>query len=172
MLLTGMVVSLMAAGPALACSGAGKTPSQLTVSEARESVLCLLNQRRKHNGLQKLGTNARLGRAAQRHSISMDAGNFFDHEAPSGSDPISRIQQSGYLSGATTWAVGENIRWGSGSLGTPRVAVDEWMRSPSHREIMLSRRYRQVGIGVAIGSPESGGDSDAAIYTADFGYRQ
>jgi hypothetical protein len=37
---------------------------------------------------------------------------------------------------------------------------------------MLSRRYRQVGIGVALGSPGGGHEDDAAIYTADFGFRK
>ncbi len=52
------------------------------------------------------------------------------------------------------------------------MAVEEWMRSPSHRVTMLSRRYRQVGIGVAIGSPDGNRENDAAIYTTDFGYRK
>lgn len=167
-----VVAMLVAAAPALGCAGAGKTPSQLTVKEARSSVTCLINKRRKHNGLRKVTLDVRLVRAAQRHSTAMDRQNFFDHDSPGGSDPISRIQRSGYLSGASSWAVGENIRWGSGSLGTPRVAVREWMNSPSHRHIMLSGRYRHVGVGVAIGSPGGGHENDAAIYTADFGFRK
>jgi uncharacterized protein YkwD len=166
-------ISILAtAAPAMACPDADKRPSQLTVDAARESVVCLMNQRRRNNGLEKLVVNVKLQRAATGHSRSMDAGNYFDHNSPNGSDPISRIQDTGYLAGARSWAIGENIRWGSGGLGTPRVAVQEWMNSSSHREIMLSRRYRQVGIGVAIGSPVGGPGNDAAIYTADFGFRR
>ena len=165
-----LAILLTAAATALACPGANRTPAQLTVKEARASVVCLINQRRKHNGLRKVRVDDRLGRAAQRHSRSMDAYNFFDHESPGGGDPVSRIQATGYLAGARAWGVGENIRWGSGGLGTPRVAVAEWMASPSHRHVMLSGRYREIGIGVAIGSPEGGHESDAAIYTADFGF--
>lgn len=167
--LVGSALLAAAAAPALACPGANKTPAQLTVKQARASVTCLINQRRRHNGLRKVRVDTRLVRAAQRHSRSMDAANFFDHESPSGSDPISRIQATGYMAGARSWAVGENIRWGSGGLGTPRVAVDEWMASPSHRHIMLNGAYREIGIGVAIGSPVGPGN-DAAIYTADFGF--
>ena len=36
---------------------------------------------------------------------------------------------------------------------------------------MLSPRFRQVGVGVAKGAPTPG-VADAAIYTADFGYRR
>lgn len=68
---------------------------------------------------------------------------------------------------------GENLIWGTGSRATPRSAVNAWMKSPPHRRTMLERRYRQVGVGVALGAPE--GDAPrilggAAIYTADFGY--
>jgi uncharacterized protein YkwD len=168
--LIGSAILIATAAPALACPGANRTPAQLTVKEARASVVCLINQRRKHNGLRKVRPDRRLERAAQRHSRSMDAYNFFDHESPGGSDPVSRIQATGYLAGARSWAVGENIRWGSGGLGTPRVAVEEWMASSSHRRVMLSGRYREIGIGVAIGSPVGGPGNDAAIYTADFGF--
>lgn len=45
------------------------------------------------------------------------------------------------------------------------------MGSPSHRRTMLDRRYREVGIGVAFGSPVSRKDHNTAIYTTEFGYR-
>lgn len=166
------VTAMIVAAPALACPDANQVPAQLTVKEARASVVCLINMRRKAHRLAKLSVSKPLMRAAQRHSNAMDVGNFFDHESPGGSDPLSRIQDTGYLAGAGNWGVAENIRWGSGRLGTPKVAVDEWMASPSHRQIMLTGRYRQVGIGVAIGSPVGSHENDAAIYTADFGYRK
>lgn len=165
------MATLAVAAPASACPNADISPSQLTVREARDSTVCLMNQRRRHNGLSKLTVSTRLERAAQGHSKSMDAANYFDHDSPNGSDPISRIRATGYMAGASSWAIGENIRWGSGGLGTPRVAVQEWMNSADHREIMLSPRYRQVGLGVSIGSPVGSYENDAAIYTADFGFR-
>jgi uncharacterized protein YkwD len=102
----------------------------------------------------------------------MDAANFFSHNSPNGASPLTRIRSTGYLAGASAWGVGENLRWGSGGLGTPRVAISSWMQSPPHRATMLSGRYRQVGIGVAFGSPDGGTSGDAAIYTANFGYRK
>jgi uncharacterized protein YkwD len=167
------VGAIALAGPASAqaCEGADLAPSELDSYTAQDAVLCLMNQARKKNGLGKLRWDGRLERAAQSHSNAMDSGNFFSHSGQGGSSPASRIQRTGFMSGARSWGIAENIRWGSGDLGTPRMAVVAWMRSAPHRAAMLSRSYRLAGVGVAIGSP-SGDGSDAAIYTADFGYRR
>ncbi len=159
------------AASAHACPNEGKQPAQLTVKEARGAILCLINQRRAVNGMGMLRSDKRLARAAQGHSSSMDQQNFFSHTSPGGSSPQGRIQSSGYIAGASSWGVAENIRWGSRGHGSPKAAVSRWMASPSHRTAILSRRYRQIGVGVAMGSPTSGGKSNAAIYTTTFGYR-
>lgn len=101
----------------------------------------------------------------------MNADDFFAHESPGGGSPLERIKEAGYLDGASAWGIAENIRWGADGDATPKVAVRRWMNSSSHREAMLNRRFRHIGIGVAIGSP-MGPDPNGAIYTADFGYRK
>ena len=112
-----------------------------------------------------------LERAAQRHSKSMDERNYFSHVGPGGSSPQSRIQSTGYMSGASAWGIAENIRWGRAGRGSPKAAVAAWMNSAAHRSALLSGRYEHVGVGVAIGSPTGGGENNTAIYTATFGYR-
>jgi uncharacterized protein YkwD len=168
-----MLASVLLAAPAAAraCPNKGATPPELTVEIARDAVLCLMNKERKRHGTSKLRSNARLEQAAHSHSAAMDQGNFFGHYAPDGSSPRSRIQNTGYSSGASAWGIAENILWGGGGQASPRRTVARWMASGAHRRAMLSKRYRQVGIGVAIGSP-AGSGADAAIYTADFGYRK
>ena len=142
------------------------------MNEARATIVCLINEMRSKTGVRQVGSDGRLDRAAQRHSKAMNAANFFSHSSPNGSSPLTRIRRSGYLAGASAWGIGENLRWGSGGHGSPRVAVNAWMQSPAHRSTMLDGRYRQVGIGVAFGSPMGGGGGDSAIYTANFGYRK
>jgi uncharacterized protein YkwD len=164
-------LALAAAAPARACPGDGLSPAELSPKQARESVLCLINQRRDDAGVPLLNEDHRLERAAQRHSSSMDSRNFFSHSSPGGGSPLSRVRGAGYLSGAASWGVAENIRWGRAGRGSPKVAVAKWMASPSHRSSMLSGSYRHVGVGVAIGSPAGRGERNAAIYTVDFGYR-
>ena len=43
-----------------------------------------------------------------------------------------------------------------------------WLRSPTHRRVLLSARYRRVGIGIARGTPAEP-DGPGVTYTADFG---
>jgi uncharacterized protein YkwD len=169
-----LAVALAVACPAAAsaCERDGAEPSELTVKEARAAVLCLVNERRRANGLARLRDESRLERAAQRHSNSMDESNFFSHNGPGGSSPLSRIRSTGYISGASSWAIAENIRWGSGSRGSAKAAVASWMNSASHRSALLENSYRHIGIGVALGSPTGGGEGNTAIYTTTFGYRR
>jgi uncharacterized protein YkwD len=47
-----------------------------------------------------------------------------------------------------------------------------WMHSPGHRANILSRTFKEIGIGIARGAPESGQGGDAATYTTDFGFRR
>lgn len=168
--LAGAILAAPAAAEA-ACPNAGAGPSELTPAEAAGSVICLMNERRRAAGVRPLRSDERLARAARRHSNAMDAANFFSHSSPSGSSPVGRIRSTGYLAGASSWAIAENLHWGSGGPATPKATVTSWMSSPSHRASMLSPRFRQVGVGVAKGAPTPG-VAGAAIYTADFGYRR
>jgi uncharacterized protein YkwD len=93
---------------------------------------------------------------------------FFSHTSLDGTDFVTRIRQSGYLSGARSWSVGENIAWGSGGRSTPRSIGSAWMDSPPHRANILSSSYRAIGIGIALGTPSGG---SGATYTTDFGRR-
>jgi uncharacterized protein YkwD len=154
------------ASAAATCLNEGQTPSAMTEQMGRDAILCLINERRAENGLGPLTEEHRLEVAAQGHSVSMNRRNFFAH-----GDFQGRIARTGYLAGASSWAIGENLRWGSGGLGSPKSAVSAWMASAGHRREILSGRYRDIGIGVAMGSPMRGQGGNSAIYTADFGFR-
>ena len=53
--------------------------------------------------------------------------------------------------------------------GTPQVVFKAWMHSSSHRQVILARRWRDVGIGCDRGSFK--GMSGVVMYTIDFGRR-
>jgi uncharacterized protein YkwD len=151
------------------CPNSSASPYQLSNADGRSAVYCLLNEQRSANGLPPLTINASLGTAAQHHSRTMNARNFFGHIGDG--SPVSRTRRAGYMKGASSWGVGEDLVWGRGAIGTPAYAVSSWMASPVHRAEILAAPYREVGIGFALGSPMPG-KRTGAIYTADFGFRR
>jgi uncharacterized protein YkwD len=155
---------------ASACRGVARGPARLSVDDARRAVACLINRRRLHHGLHRLRVSIPLDVAAQAHSDAMATGNFYSHEGDG--TPASRAQAAGYISGARAWEIGENLDWGSGKAASPRAIVVDWMRSPEHRSVMLTGSFRQIGVGVTDGSPMSPDVQNAAMFTADFGFRK
>jgi Uncharacterized protein with SCP/PR1 domains len=170
---TAVVLALVAlfsilASQASACNGANLKPTRQSTAKARAAVTCLLNQQRRHHHLQSVHGNPALLTAAQTHTNAMVSQNFFSHEGDG--TPASRAANAGYVAGASAWGVGEALEWGIKKGATPRAIVRGWMRSPEHRAIVLTRRFREVGVGVADGSP-MGADQGAETFTALFGFR-
>jgi len=162
-----------AASAAAPCPGADLTPTSENVSEIRTATLCLLNRERTRRGLKRLAESPSLRKTAQRYSQTMVTQNFFDHVSPGGSTLLSRVKTStAYLQNVSSWALGENIAWGTGELATPAETMKGWMESAGHRHNILNRRFRHVGIGIALGAPVDAQGMPAATYTTDFGYRQ
>jgi uncharacterized protein YkwD len=155
-----------------ACSGADAMPSDANGAKVRKATLCLLNKQRRAHGLSSLRGNGKLRGAATDYSKLMVRLSFFSHVSPTGSTLQSRVQGTHYLDGARSWSIGENIAWGTGSLGTPRGIVRAWMNSPGHRANILNGSFRDIGIGVATGAPVAlGAAAGGGTYTTDFGYR-
>ena len=177
-LLAVLTVSLSLAAPGAAsaaapCPGADLTPSSENVPQIRAATLCLLNRERTRRGLKRLTESPSLRKTAQRFSQTMVAQSFFDHVTPGGSTLLNRVKSStAYLQNVSSWALGENIAWGSGELSTPAQTMKGWMESAGHRHNILSRRFRHVGIGIALGAPVDAQGLPAATYTTDFGYRR
>jgi uncharacterized protein YkwD len=175
-LVAALMVSLSLAAPsaasaAAACPGSDLTPTSENISEVRTATLCLLNHERARRGMKRLAESPSLRKTAQRYSQTMVAQNFFDHVSPGGSTLLSRVRNStAYLQNVGAWALGENIAWGTGELSTPAETMKGWMASSGHRHNILNRRFRHVGIGIALGAPVDAQGMSAATYTTDFGY--
>jgi uncharacterized protein YkwD len=180
--LVALLVALLlaiAAGPVSPASARGNgcgpeadaSPASLANGTARDVVLCLLNKERAKAGLKSFDNNKRLQKAAQRHNDRMVGTGCFDHECGGEGDLGKRLESVGYLTGGLSrWAYGENIAWGSGDYGTARSIVAAWMNSPPHRMNILSKDFRDIGIGFSSGTP-SAGNANGSIYTTDFGLR-
>jgi uncharacterized protein YkwD len=155
------------------CDLADAVPGQAPAQDVREATLCLMNAQRTARGVGRLRAQPALSEAAGRYARQMVRDRFFDHTSPGGSTMVSRIRSTSYLRGVVSWAVGENLAWGSGPMATPRATVQAWMRSASHRANLLDRRFTDVGIGIAQGGPQSLPPGElAATYVTDFGRRQ
>jgi uncharacterized protein YkwD len=153
------------------CGQANANPNQLSRTTTARVTVCLLNAERHARGLAPLALNRVLSRAATRHSRDMVARHYFSHTEPSGPALVTRIRQTGYLRSARRWRVGENLAWGAGGKSTPKAIVRAWMHSPPHRKAILTRSYRDVGLGVVSGIPQPV-QGRGATYTADFGVRR
>ncbi len=116
---------------------------------ARRALVCLHNEYRRRRGLPRLRENRRLINAAGAHSRSMVRRRFFSHLAPGGVDLRARLTRARYLP-ARSWVIGENIAYRRGSvLGVFRA----WLGSPPHLRNIVEGRFREIGIGIAAGTP-------------------
>ena len=153
------------------CAHTGLRPSARDLALVAAATLCLINRERLAYGERPLRANARLRRAAQLHTDSMVAHDYFEHVGPGGTTPLSRMRAVGYISSSRAgYEVGENIAWGTLGLATPGAIVAAWMRSPAHRANILDPRYRETGVGVSPHPPALlAGGQPGAVYTQDFG---
>ena len=60
------------------------------------------------------------------------------------------LMQTNVLAHSGT-AQGEVIEWHTGARANVNKVVMEWLNSPGHRRVMLSRGYRRAGAGRAVG---------------------
>jgi uncharacterized protein YkwD len=157
------------AGAAADCPGADVVPAADNLPAIGQVTLCLVNEQRAAHGIKALRVNARLSSASSGYSQRMVAQAFFDHQAPDGTTLVQRLTSVGYLDGGDDWVVGENIGWGQGPLSTPRAMVNAWMNSSGHRRNILSADYAEIGLGLAMGTPEDA--TWGATYTTDFGHK-
>jgi uncharacterized protein YkwD len=158
------------ASQASACNGANLKPARQSTDQTRQAVTCLINRQRARHHLKSVHGSAALLAAAQTHTNAMVNQKFFSHEGDG--TPASRASNAGYMAGASAWGVGEALEWGVKKAATPRAVVRGWMKSPEHRSILLTGRYRQVGVGVTPGAPMDGANRGAETFTALFGFRK
>jgi uncharacterized protein YkwD len=150
--------------------GSERLPTEQTLQEAAMSVMREINRERGARELVRLAGDPRLALAAQRHTRDMVRRRFFSHVTPDGRGMRARVRATGYLWNVAAWALGETLAWGAGPCSTPATTVAAWMASPSHRRVMLSRRYVEIGVGVALGVPSEPAPATGATYAAEFGF--
>ena len=162
------ILLTLAAAPAPAatrCAGGAARPASLGGGARHAAVVCEINRARRHHGLAPVSAHARLTRMARGFARTMVARRFFSHVGPGGATLSVRQRAAGYRGRS----IGEILAWGEGRYASPRAAVRSWLRSPPHRRVLLGRNYRDVGVGIALGSPFGGSARSSATYVAEFG---
>jgi len=152
------------------CADADLEPTQGNLPHVSDVVFCLMNAMRENNGLPHLTQQDQIAKASVDHSQDMVANKYFAHDSQDGRDVVARLKAVSYIPVRGEWVVGENLAWGSGGLATPRALVNAWMSSLPHRENLLSGDFKEVGMGVALGTPSKDADQGITV-TTDFGTR-
>ena len=158
--------------PAPLLQGGSASPAALKLLGT--SVVQELNRVRAARGLRPLRATGSLTTSARRHSAQMGARGFFAHESADGTPFWRRIERFYGGSGFRSWEVGENIFWQSPAGIAAISVVRSWLGSPGHRANVLSRAWRDVGVG-AVSRPRAPGVYGGAavtIVTVDFGKRR
>lgn len=126
---------------------------------------CMTNYARQRRGKPPLAGHGGLDRAARGKSGDILRCDQFAHEA-CGREFTYWFGRVGY--GGRCTALGENIAWGTGSLGSVRNIFGAWIGSPGHRANILGD-FEEIGIGLRVGSLE--GNTGAHVWTQEFGSR-
>ncbi len=110
----------------------------------------LTNLSRSQNKLPAYILDSSLSTIAKRRSEEMVRENYFSHTSPAGCDLACQMKKSGYQT--TTW--GENLALSNNYhlYTTPELAqtfITDWLKSSTHRDNVLSRKFTHHGIGIA-----------------------
>jgi uncharacterized protein YkwD len=144
------------------------------VPDLARSLLAEVNRTRRTYGLRPLAYSAALTNAATEHSRVLATAGMFTHNWPTTGRLFSSWIRGFYPArGYRAWSAGENLLWGSPGF-TPASAVQQWLDSPTHRRVLLTRSWRELGIGVvsAVRAPGAYGGRDVQIAAAEFGSRR
>ena len=153
----------------ITCANTDLMPTADNVEQVRDAVLCLHNQIRQQRNLPLLKENSKLQKAGTGHSNEMVDEGYFDHTAPDGTTFVDRILGARYAKRNGDWTIGENLAWGTGDMSTPAGVMQAWMNSSGHKANILKRAYREIGLGIRLGTPGDAGVG--ATFSAEFGAR-
>ena len=114
-------------------------PPEETADGALKDLFEEMNKIRSKYGAGPLVLNPRLNCAAKKHSEDIGRTRRCSHTGSDGSSPWKRAERCGIK------AYGEIVACGQ---GTPKAAIDAWFKSSGHRNLMLNKKFKKVGVGM------------------------
>lgn len=125
----------------------------------------ILNRERRKRGVRGLRLSPRLAVVARNHTLDQLRTDRLDHTSSDGTPAALRIRRV-----VRARASGETIAFASRGTGSgARTIVRMWLRSPAHASVLLSPRFRRIGIGRQKGRL---GSAPGVVVTADLTSRQ
>ncbi len=121
--------------------------SPAAVRELERDAFQLTNTERTRAGLPALKWSDKIAQVARLHSSNMADYNFFSHK---GLDGLMVDERADMLNMGRWLAIGENIAFMKGYENPVAVAVDRWLKSPRHKENLLSPNWTEAAIGLAV----------------------
>ena len=169
----GLAIVLLAACALAAPASAARSEGTTANAALERAVLAEVNTLRRAKGLAPLRWSDQLAAAARAHSGAMARRGFFSHDSAGGGAFWQRVKRYYGSRGYGYWSVGENLLWSSPDIDARR-ALQLWLDSPPHRKTLLSRQWREVGLGAVhvASAPGTVGGREVTIVTADFGVRR
>ena len=137
----GLAVFLLGFG--LVVSAAAAPLSPLVGPEAR--LFARVNEVRSTHHLGRLRANPELARVALAHAQDMARNGYLSHVNAGGQDPLERVRAAG-IEGFKLLA--ENIAASDVAAERVSAMVEEWLRSPLHRENLLNPVFNSSGLAV------------------------
>lgn len=112
----------------------------LTVDSEEQAFLRLINDYRAQNGASALAISPALTRAATWMARDLGSRSALSHTDSLGRSPWQRMPDCGY-----SIPGGENLAAGTNRSGA-QWALDAWIASPSHRDVMIAKDFTAIGI--------------------------
>ena len=150
---------------AVATSCAGATSSAGDAHAQLEAMYCGINLVRSTYHVGPIRGNGPLNRSSLLKANAVRRCGF--SHTPCGMSFASTFRRAGYLPAR---AFGENLAWGQADYGSPLRTLQMWLTSPPHRAILLSSRWRDLGIAVERG--RIFGRDGVALWVMEVGRRR
>jgi uncharacterized protein YkwD len=125
--------------PKGAFDGRDYSQTRLNAADAQQ----LINTYRASKGLKPLRLNDKLAKAANAHSKDLASHDRISHYGSDGSDPLVRVQRTGY----PVHLAAENVGTGQTTLAE---VIKGWQDSPGHNENLLLQDAEEMGIALVV----------------------
>ena len=125
----------------------GKVSGESAYSSSQDvenAVLEVINQKRSSAHREILIESDPLTEVARIRSMDMAKRGYFSHRSPEGMTAFDIMQSMNIV----YMKASENLWLGSIEIANAQVIVDSWMRSRSHKKIILKKGFTKAGVGV------------------------